>query len=61
MKEKVNITRVLEKTQSIQSEKIKSARLGWVVKLDLENDLIYVDYENNPLNVPIVAGLATPI
>lgn len=60
MKQKVNITQVLEKTESVQKQKIESSRLGWITTLDLKNNMIFVDYEENPLHKPVEAVLADP-
>lgn len=60
MKQKVNITQVLEKTETVHTQKIENSRLGWITRLDLHHNMIFVDYEDNPLHTPVEAVLADP-
>lgn len=41
-------------------EKIEGSRLGKLVKVDLEKNQIWIDYEGNPFSKPLLAKLGTP-
>lgn len=60
MKRKVNITQVIEQTRTANEKKITTIKLGTLIELSLKQDLIYVDYEENPLRTPLIAELANP-
>lgn len=57
MKPKVNITQIVEKTRQITRESVISDRLGKLVRLDVENNRIWVDYDDNPFDKPVLALL----
>ncbi len=45
------------KAVSLELEPILSARLGWITKIELDSNQIWVDYEENPLGHPQLALL----
>ena len=47
-------------TQTKELDRIDHSRFGTIVKLDSENNLIWVDYDGNPLEKPVLAALGTP-
>ena len=47
-------------SQTKELEKIESFRLGTIIKMDLEKNCIWIDFEENPSTKPLLAKLGTP-
>ena len=57
-KSKTTLNTILSQVKEL--ERIDHFRLGTIVKLDAENNRIWVDYDGNPLEKPVLAALGTP-
>lgn len=57
MKKSVELCRIVSATK--EPKPIETFRMGRIVKLDKERDLIWVDYDGNPFQKPLQAKLGT--
>lgn len=52
------VTNLLYQTRVQELEQITTCRIGWIKKIDLETKSVWVDYEQNPSQRPLIAKLA---